>query len=150
MNISPIQPSLIEDFFEHGLSYAELARKYGRHETTCRKTVAAYRVQYQASHEGVPRQRSVTPRNSKSASTGKPLSLGHCAIGIRIARYMQRERIGATGFGMLLRPMKGPSIVNLAVTGTYDWTLSDLQGLSMFFNLPFDRLTLMENDNGSS
>lgn len=144
MNVSPIQTSVIEDYFDNGFSYADLSRKYGRHESSCRKTISAYKAQYRAS-TGVNRDRKIIPTNSnsKSAATAKPLSMGHSAIGVRVARYMQAHRLSATGFGMLMEPMKSPSTINLAVIGAYDWTLSDLQRLSTFFNVPFERLLIM-------
>jgi hypothetical protein len=146
MNISPIQNGVIEDYFENGFSYAGLAQKYGRDCSSCRKTISAYKMQYRADN-GADRVRKIIPTNSKGTTTGKPLSLGHSAIGVRVGRYMQRHKISATAFGMLMQPMKSPSNVNLAVIGAYDWTLSDLQALSLFFDVPFDRLMLMEAEH---
>lgn len=146
MNLSPIHKDAIEDYFESGLSYANLAQKYGRDVSTLRKVIAAYRASHQETH-GRDRERKVVPTNSKPTITGKPLSLSHSAIGVRLGRYMQRNGLQATAMGMLLEPMKSPNSINLAVIGAYDWTLCDLQSLAVFLGVPFDRLMLMEPEH---
>ncbi len=146
MNLSPIHHGAIEDYFESGLSYASIAQKYGRDVSTFRKVIAAYRDHYREVH-GRDRERKVVPTNSKPTVTGKPLSLSHSAVGVRLGRYMQRHGLQATAMGMLLQPMKSPNSINLAVIGAFDWTLSDLQSLAEFLAVPFDRLMLMESEH---
>lgn len=146
MNLSPIHKDAIEDYFESGLSYATIAQKYGRDISTLRKVISAYRANHRETH-GRDRERKVVPTNSKPTIGGKPLSLSHSAIGVRLGRHMQRHGLQATAMGMLLEPMKSPNSINLAVIGAYDWTLCDLQSLAEFLGVPFDRLMLMESEH---
>jgi len=135
MNVSNLKNLIIEDFFTRGLSYKDLARKYGRDETTCRRHVLHYQQQYENTH-GHRRQRDRLPVNkSRRNPDVRPLTTEHSAIGLHIDRFMDRKGITPTSFGMLLTPMKSPSLINDAVAGNYDWTLTEINNLTEVLGL---------------
>lgn len=147
MNASKIRELLIEDFFTRGLSYRDLARKYGRDETTCRRHILHYQRQYELDH-GRRRDRDVLPVNrNKRDPEARPLSLNHAAIGMHMSRFMDRipgDRT-ATAFGMLLTPMKSAAVINDALAGQYDWRLTELDNLAKVLGMTRDQLLTMES-----
>ena len=141
-----IKALIVEDFFTQGLSYSALAKKYDRHETTCRKIIRQYQLR-----QPQKRSREIIPSSRRPrTNNGKPLSLAHSAVGMRIARHMQRTGVSATTFGNQLSPVKGPTAINEAIVGTYDWSLTELLSLADFFGVSLDKLVNMEPLNASA
>lgn len=135
---------MIEDFYEKGMTFAELSRKYGRSETRCRQIIRKYAIDYRAQN-GSARQVKKPSPEERAHSRGKPLSTQHMLLGIRIQRYLDYNVMSASAFGMMLSPMKSGNLINRAVAGTYDWTLVELQNLAQFFNCEIDDLWKQED-----
>ncbi|MFN4091666.1 MAG: hypothetical protein ACK4FG_02065 [Brevundimonas sp.] len=141
MYLSRKHLDIVEDYYENGLSQAELSRKYDYDIVSIRKSLAAYAFRFAQENNGCKRERKIVPKPSCSVADRRPLSTSHSAIGLHLTRYMNRHGLEARELGMLLKPMKSTRTINKAVMGLYDWTLFEMQGLTTFLDLSMEELT---------
>ncbi|MDF2996861.1 MAG: hypothetical protein K0R27_2498 [Xanthobacteraceae bacterium] len=136
--------------FEQGMSYDDLARKYGnRHPTTIRKMLRV--------HGAIRKAAPVSKGGPKRLSDLKPLSKVHQAIGIEINRYRTLTHdLGMSEMGEKLNVNR--ALIRKMELGIHDFTLTEINMISELLGLPVMELltpkTLaprsLANSNGHS
>lgn len=132
------KPAAIAAFFDDGLSYREVAERFGRDISTVRKLIARERDRREA--EGIPiPARPKRTGDPRCRANMRKLSPVHGVIGARLNfwRTVQNKK-SATEVGALLGC--SAQVVGKMEMGAHDFTLSQLFRLADILEVEFDEL----------
>lgn len=123
-NTQKLRMSIINDYYELGLSYAELAKKYGYSTDMVKKTIARDRL------ENGPRDRKSEPVDPRRRGERKALSYEHFCIGLHVARHIKDNGITPTIFGRLGKLAASRVRVGQIIDGVHDLTLLERDAIA--------------------
>lgn len=136
-NVAQIYASIVEEFFEDGISVKALSAKYGRSESSINKHLAIYQARHEAEF-GARRERKKKPIDPRSFDGMRSLTFRHGQIGLFIHRFRTEHDLSPTSFGMMIQESR--ITVRKMEQGAYDFTLCQIEKLADVMKVPFDAL----------
>lgn len=124
--------SIVEDWYENGLSYSDIKEKYGVTATVVQRLLRLDRAV-----NGERERKERCTQRAKLAGR-KPLSDRHAHIGLQVTRHLQKTQQRPTNFGMPL----GMSChtVRAIEQGVFDLTLTQITAIAAAIGLSFTDL----------
>lgn len=124
----------IRDHFEQGLSYSEIAQKYGRNQSTIAKLLARERKRRAANGEPLGRKPRNRPDPRAFANLTR-LSPTHARVGARLNYYRTvTKQLTPTALGDLLSVSR--SLIGKMEAGAHDFTLTELWKIAQLLGSP--------------
>jgi hypothetical protein len=136
---------MIEAYFEEGISRAELADRFGRSISAINKHIKQHQIIYKAEN-GHERGRKASPVDPRLQLEKKSISFLHFSIGLHISRYLAEHKMRLSAFGMSMHPPRSRVVVSNMLSGSHDFTLKEVMGISKVVGVPFTTLLTPQTD----